>query len=383
MVWSALLGLGSYTDMAVDSGGAVYLVGSAGSGYPVTPGALQSGFAGGPCVTPMPVCSCPLKFGFCPLRCQLLPPPNTSTCTDAFVSKINADGTALLYSTYLGSATTTLSEIATDITLDAAGNVYVIGIADLPATPGAFQSSGSGFIAKLTIGARSTAVAAVSAASYQGPQLAQESLAVGFLDAFGAGAENLRARVRDSAGTERDAQVFFSGFGQVNFQIPPETVIGDALVKVTSGGGVIASGALQVVKVAPGVFSVDASGGGLVAAVALRQKPDNTQTYEPIIRFDPTLNKIVAIPIDLGPDGDRVFLAIFGTGWRFRSSETAAKVVVGGVEVPVLYVGAQGTFRGVDQINVELTRALTGKGEVDLEVMVDGKAANTTRVDIK
>jgi len=37
----------------------------------------------------------------------------------------------------------------------------------------------------------------------------------------------------------------------------------------------------------------------------------------------------------------------------------------------------------VDQINVELTRTLAGKGEVDLEVMVDGKVANKTRVNIK
>src|SRR5262249_24198446 len=110
--------------------------------------------------------------------------------------------------------------------------------------------------------------------------------------------------------------------------------------------------------VAPGVFSADASGGGLVAAVAQRQKPDGAVTYEAIVRFDPAVNKFVAIPIDLGPDGDHVFLSIFGTGWRFRSSETAAKVKVGGVEVPVLYVGLQPTLEGVDQINVELTRTL-------------------------
>src|SRR5262249_34447452 len=347
----------------------------------ITPGALQPQFAGGNC----PIrggCSCPLEFGFCPARCG--PTQTPAPCSDAFVTKISADGSVVLYSTYFGSAADDTLEGANDITLDQAGNVYLTGYGKLSATAGAVQlGGGDGFLAKLTLGARNATVATVSAASYLGPQLAQESLAVGFLDAFGAGAESLRARVRDSGGTERDAQVFFSGFGQINFQIPPETAIGDALVNVTSGGAVIANGALQVVKVAPGVFSADASGGGLVAAVALRQKPDNTQIYESIIRFDPALNKIVAVPIDLGPDGDRVFLAIFGTGWRFRSSETAAKVMIGGVEVPALYVGLQGTFKGVDQINVELTRALAGKGEVDLEVMVDSKMTNTTRVNIK
>jgi len=49
----------------------------------------------------------------------------------------------------------------------------------------------------------------------------------------------------------------------------------------------------------------------------------------------------------------------------------------------VLYVGAQGMLSAVDQINVELTRTLAGKGEVDLEVMVDGRMANTTRLSVK
>lgn len=78
-----------------------------------------------------------------------------------------------------------------------------------------------------------------------------------------------------------------------------------------------------------------------------------------------------------------MFLAIFGTGWRFRSSETSGKVKIGGVDLPVLYIGLQPTLFGVDQINVELTRNLAGKGEVDLEVMVDDKVANRTRVTIK
>ena len=50
---------------------------------------------------------------------------------------------------------------------------------------------------------------------------------------------------------------------------------------------------------------------------------------------------------------------------------------------PVTYAGLQGTFIGLDQINALLTRTLAGKGEVDLVVTVDGKVANTTRVNIK
>jgi photosystem II stability/assembly factor-like uncharacterized protein len=58
---------------------------------------------------------------------------------DAFVAKLNADGSALLYSTYLGG---TSNDAANAIAIDAEGNAYITGESistDLPATAGAFQ----------------------------------------------------------------------------------------------------------------------------------------------------------------------------------------------------------------------------------------------------
>lgn len=380
LLWATRLGGAIVSSLAVDAIGNAYITGTTIGGIPVTPGALQSGLAGGSC--PILTCRCELVMGFCPARCGYNSTP--ASCSDAFLTKISADGSTVLYSTYFGSAADQTAERANDIALDQAGNVYLIGYGKLPATAGAVQLSGwDGFVAKLTLGARNTTVATVSAANYLGPQLATESLAVGFLDAFGAGVDNLQARVKDSAGTERDAQVFFSGFGQVNFQIPPGTTNGDAVVRVTSGGAVIANGALKVVTIAPGVFSADASGRGLAAAVAQRVKPDGTVTYEAIFRYDQAQNKFVAIPIDFGPEGDQMILALFGTGWRFRSSEAAVKVTVGGVNVPVTYAGLQPTLTGLDQINAQLPRTLAGKGEVEVVVAVDGKTANAVRVSFK
>jgi hypothetical protein len=66
----------------------------------------------------------------------------------AFVSKLNAAGSALVYSTYLGATETDGLSIA----VDAAGHAYVTGFtnsADFPTTPGAFSESGNGFITKL------------------------------------------------------------------------------------------------------------------------------------------------------------------------------------------------------------------------------------------
>ena len=74
--------------------------------------------------------------------------------SNAFVTKFNASGTALVYSTYLGGAGT---DQGSAIAVDASGNVYVTGTttsANFPTTSGAFQTKYGGnsdaFVAKLS-----------------------------------------------------------------------------------------------------------------------------------------------------------------------------------------------------------------------------------------
>jgi len=60
---------------------------------------------------------------------------------DGFVTKLNSDGNALLFSTYIGGAE---NDTWPSVAIDAADNVYVTGItesADFPVTPGAFDVS--------------------------------------------------------------------------------------------------------------------------------------------------------------------------------------------------------------------------------------------------
>jgi len=52
--------------------------------------------------------------------------------------------------------------------------------------------------------------------------------------------------------------------------------------------------------------------------------------------------------------------------------------------VPVLYAGPQGQFAGLDQINLgPLPRALTRRGEVDIDITIEGKQANIVTVSIE
>ena len=116
--------------------------------------------------------------------------------------------------------------------------------------------------------------------------------------------------------------------------------------------------------------------------MALRVKADGSLVYEPITVFDQTLNQYVPVSIDLGPPEEQVFLILFGTGIRARSSLTAVNLTVGGEIAEVNYAGPQNTFVGLDQINGRLSRNLAGRGEVDVDLSVDRKAANVVRVKI-
>src|SRR5204862_6820412 len=87
------------------------------------------------------------------------PTNGTSGGGDAYVAKLNATGSALEYSTYIGGATAGDSGLA--IAIDATGSAYITGSTastDFPTTAGAYDTtyndSGSGagdaFVSKLS-----------------------------------------------------------------------------------------------------------------------------------------------------------------------------------------------------------------------------------------
>lgn len=98
--------------IAVDAAGNAYVAGQSGGGLPVTPGAYQ------------PVNNAAANQGI-----------------NGFILKLNATGTGLVYSTYLGGSYGADAVYA--IAIDPAGDAYVAGTAlssDFPTTTGAFQT---------------------------------------------------------------------------------------------------------------------------------------------------------------------------------------------------------------------------------------------------
>jgi hypothetical protein len=115
LIYSTFVG-GSDDDqgngIALDSSGNAYITGSTNSvDFPITAGAFQT----------------------------------TSGGTNAFVSKLNSNGTALIYSTFLGGSNLTIGD---GIALDSSGNAYITGYTvgnDFPTTAGAVQTTWGGF----------------------------------------------------------------------------------------------------------------------------------------------------------------------------------------------------------------------------------------------
>jgi uncharacterized protein (TIGR03437 family) len=236
-------------------------------------------------------------------------------------------------------------------------------------------------------------ITAVSAASFDGSALAIESIASAFGSDLTATTEiatsrplpttlgGVTLRLKDSAGAERTAPLFFVSPGQLNFQIPPGTATGVASLTLATSTGSIATGTVPVAEVAPSLFTATATGQGLAAALALRVR-NGQQSFEPIARYDAAQNRVVAVPLDLGPETDQVFLILYGTGLRYRSGVSGVRVKLGGTDAPVLFAGVQSDFVGLDQVNIAVPRSLAGRGEVEISLTVDGKNANPVKITV-
>ncbi len=240
-----------------------------------------------------------------------------------------------------------------------------------------------------------TTMVSISAASYSAAALSAESIGAAFglnLATGSAAAQTTplpttlagtTVKLKDSQGAEKLAPLFFASSGQVNFLVPTGVATGDAVITITSGDGRVSTGVTKIETVAPGLFSANASGQGVPAAVVLRVRANGQQVYEPVAVFDPAKQSFVSTPIDLGPETDTVYLVLFGTGFRFRSSLQGVAVKLGSANATVAYAGGQTGLEGVDQANVIIPRSLIGSGEIDVVMTVDGKAANTLKVNIK
>jgi len=232
----------------------------------------------------------------------------------------------------------------------------------------------------------------VSAASFADWTLAPDSIAAGFSTDLPADTESaaviplpvslggVSVEVKDSAGDRRPGQLFYTSSAQVNYLVPSETALGPARVAVISDGRAIAMGTVQVAGVAPSLFTANANGAGVAAAYVEKFPADGEPTSQFVFEYDYQQQRRVPVPIDFGAETDGLYLNLFGTGIRGCDSLSSVTVTIGGESVEVRYAGDQGGFKGLDQVQVRLPRGLTGRGEVTVELTVEGVAANPVTI---
>lgn len=255
--------------IAVDAQHRVTAVGFTNSvSFPVTPGALQGSFRGA---------SSFLQVG------------------DGFVTRLSADGSSLVGSTFLGGI---LDEAVEAVAIDSAGHALVAGWTaspDLPATPGAFQRvlggplSGQtdGFVARIAPDARSAGYL-----TYLGGNLPDQLLGI----ALDAGGRAVVCGLSQSANFPTSLQAYRPGnAGGVDMVLTRLNANGTAILASTYLGGLLSDiaqdvavagdGSLWVVGAAESV-NFPTSSGALQTVHGGRQDAV-------LVRFDPLASQML------------------------------------------------------------------------------------------
>ena len=151
------------------------------------------------------------------------------------------------------------------------------------------------------------------------------------------------------------APLFFVSPGQINFQVPRETLATNpspgftsttALIEVYSNNQLIRLGAIQVAPTTPGLFTVSANGRGAATAIdAIRGTP---------APFD-------ARQANSQPN----IIAVFGSGLGSDATDvngnvaSSLTVTFDGVPGTVTYAGRAPGFTGLNQFNVQFPAGLS------------------------
>ncbi len=253
---------------------------------------------------------------------------------------------------------------------------WVNGVAIFNVLDGGSYSNSSG--ADAGGGGVSPRAKNVSAATYESGPLAAGSLASAFPELGASFASTtasagttawpttlggVNVTLKDSSGTSLPAGVLYVSPTQVNYQVPATAASGAGTVTITSNGTSV-SGTVNITATYPGIFKQTAD--GLAAAQVLRIH-NGQQTYE----------NVTAAPEVMG--SDTLYLILYGTG----IGTATVTATIGGVNSTVQYSGAQGTYPGLDQVNLLVPSTLAGKGKVSVSLTVGGKVSNPVYLNIQ
>ena len=223
-------------------------------------------------------------------------------------------------------------------------------------------------------------VAPGSIASLFGEHLAPASATSSSLPLL-ADLAGVRIVIIDATEAAYTARLLYVSPGQINFLMPDEAALGAALLRLTREGGEPVEVPFTINAVAPGLFTANGTGEGIGVISALRIAADGSRSNPVVFRYDAAAERMIGVPLDLGAEGDQVFLTLYGTGIRGAGGAEMVQATIGGSEAPVLSAGPQGEFAGLDQVEIgPLPRSLAGAGKVTVAVTAAGITSNAVTI---
>lgn len=352
LLWSTYLG-GSGDDLAnsvgLDAAGNVYIAGSTASTNFPNSSAWQTSNKGG---------------------------------TDGTVSELSADGSQLVFSSYLGGAAT---DYVNSLALNCTAGLVVAGSSqstNFPSTLGSApalsysQGAAIGFVAKVAAGTASPTIAtggivnaATSSASPVSPGSLVSIYGTSLAGAIGGAASTpLPNSLNGVSVTVNGATVplLYVSPGQINFQLPFETAPGTASATVTSGCGPSVAVSFPVAAAAP--YLLLGAGGD-----ALVQNQD--YSFNSPSNPAPKGSIVTVYLIGIGPL-DKPVATGAATPVDYFNATLPSHALIGGFDTNIKFLGMTPNFVGLTQANLEVPNLSPGKYPVVITVNgVDSNAA--------
>ncbi|OFV93426.1 MAG: hypothetical protein A3H28_16440 [Acidobacteria bacterium RIFCSPLOWO2_02_FULL_61_28] len=325
--------------------------------------------------------------------------------TDAFVTELNAAGSALVYSTYLGGGGT---DVGSGIAVDSSGNAYVTGYTtstNFP-TANAFQAtySNSGIALAGAGDAFVTKFPSVTAGTLPliSPDGVKNNASYALTVAPGAIAAIFGSRLTDGTSclppscnprfgsngrlntTMAGAQVkvngtpvpiFYSIPGQLGIQIPTELTGSSATVQVSVGSQSSPTVTVQVEPVSPGIFTFTSDGKGAGAFTHVNGSPVTQQNPahagELVILYATGLGQVTpSVPTGALPGGA-------------SATVTATTLTIDNITVRPDFVGLAGCCVGLNQVNVRLPANTRSASNIPVVLTIGGVASNPVTIAVQ
>ena len=194
------------------------------------------------------------------------------------------------------------------------------------------------------------------------------------------------------------APLFFVGVGggqgagafQINYQVPYQTQPGLAKIEVLNNGTPVSTGYLIIGGVAPGVFTISATGKGQAVAINQDFSLNGDPAQNPAARPE-TRGRVVTIFAN-GPGGQftnpangQTLTPVSGAALPaspFYATQTLPIVTIGGVPATVAFSGLTPGFVGLWQLNLVIPQNAPVGNSVPVVIKISKRITNSTTIAV-